>query len=443
MKSLGRARLVIVLALTLVSVSASLASRPYILLGPSDNIAFDQPRVAVRVEDLSTPQAPVPDLANTWLLDTGSQGLMAVGYAVDELNAAGYVTEGVYLEQGVAGYQAFDVSAEYDFSFAGTVGLAYTLTDVRLMSDASVNFGGFSGIVGMSALLYRVTTLDMAAMKGGEWGFDYMGVEFSATPPASNGHRYSAPMTLVDFPPSGQIDPNDPLPTYAPVPFLDIETVHNGLTVSGAFLADTGAQVSMISTDTAIALGMDTNGDGELDGGEVLEWIEIEGVGGSVWVPIVAMDEIRLPTDQGVDLIWTDLQVLVVDISVDEADPIVGIFGCELLTTGWLAAVWGDPGDPNTPENGYIQKVHLDFNDADNMVGEILLDITADLDVVVGFEGDLNDDGSVGLIDLNMMLIDWGKSGAAISDPRTDVNGDGTVGIEDLNAVLIDWGKSL
>ncbi len=54
--------------------------------------------------------------------------------------------------------------------------------------------------------------------------------------------------------------------------------------------------------------------------------------------------------------------------------------------------------------------------------------------------GDLNEDGAVDIVDLNMLLIDWGKTGG-FSDARSDANGDGTVDIVDLNTVLIDWGK--
>ena len=55
--------------------------------------------------------------------------------------------------------------------------------------------------------------------------------------------------------------------------------------------------------------------------------------------------------------------------------------------------------------------------------------------------GDLNEDGTVDIIDLNMVLIDWSKSGD-FTDPRSDANGDGTVDIVDLNTVLIDWSKT-
>ncbi len=56
--------------------------------------------------------------------------------------------------------------------------------------------------------------------------------------------------------------------------------------------------------------------------------------------------------------------------------------------------------------------------------------------------GDLNGDLIIDITDLNMVLIDWSKSGAAITDSRSDTNSDGTVDITDLNNVLIDWGKT-
>ena len=57
-------------------------------------------------------------------------------------------------------------------------------------------------------------------------------------------------------------------------------------------------------------------------------------------------------------------------------------------------------------------------------------------------DGDLNRSGAVDIVDLNMVLIDWGKTGSAICDPRTDVYADGIINIVDLNVVLIDWGKT-
>ena len=61
--------------------------------------------------------------------------------------------------------------------------------------------------------------------------------------------------------------------------------------------------------------------------------------------------------------------------------------------------------------------------------------------IIAGFLGDLNDDGFVGQFDLDIVLGQWGKTGAEITDPRADPNGDDFVGQFDLDYVLADWGE--
>jgi hypothetical protein len=51
--------------------------------------------------------------------------------------------------------------------------------------------------------------------------------------------------------------------------------------------------------------------------------------------------------------------------------------------------------------------------------------------------GDLNQDGHVGIADLNMVLSDFGNTVAPMTGG--DVDWDGYVGITDLNSVLSDW----
>ena len=65
-------------------------------------------------------------------------------------------------------------------------------------------------------------------------------------------------------------------------------------------------------------------------------------------------------------------------------------------------------------------------------------------DIVAGggaLAGDLNLDGVVDIVDLNIVLIEWGSTNPL--DLRADTFGDGVIAIEDLNAVLIDWGQSV
>lgn len=403
MNSLGRS-FPLVIALVVLSCFQSVHADPYIVLGPSDNFALDQPRVYVEVVDGETSLGP--ELANTYLLDTGAQGLMHVGLAANELLAAGYDdTAAVYDETGIAGPMPYNVSAPYDLRFAGSSGTPiYTLPHVRMLSDELGNFGGFNGIIGTPALMNRVTELDMTAMKGDDpgglgLGLGFMGVSFPDAMPAGDGHRYSVPLELRNFPQTGQRNITDPLPTYGPLPFAEVTAGNGGQDVTGSFVVDTGAQASIISTQTAISLGMDTNGNGVLDGDEVLSMVEIGGVGGTIQAPLVAMDSLAVGTDQGVDLVWTDLNVLVMDITAAPGEtPLSGIFGCDLLTSGWTAAVLGAMGDIDlsgldllalgesggpVPDAGYLNQVYFNFLNGDSQAGSMVLDLNAGVDNVV------------------------------------------------------------
>lgn len=51
--------------------------------------------------------------------------------------------------------------------------------------------------------------------------------------------------------------------------------------------------------------------------------------------------------------------------------------------------------------------------------------------------GDLDNDGFVGITDLNLVLSNWNEN--PTDDPAADPTGDGFVGIEDLNIVLANW----
>lgn len=52
--------------------------------------------------------------------------------------------------------------------------------------------------------------------------------------------------------------------------------------------------------------------------------------------------------------------------------------------------------------------------------------------------GDLDGDGFVGIVDLNIVLSNWNLSVPPGNTPA-DTNDDGFVGIEDLNTVLGNW----
>ncbi len=362
-------------------------------LGPSDNVALDQPRVAVEV---LTPLVDDPDyydtgdwgsvgpsIFNTLLLDTGANGVLLMATAVDDLSQAPYEyeTQGVFLEAGVAGDHLMDISVPYRFDFAGTDGVRSTLFDARLLSDSENDFSIFGpwGLAGMPTMVNRVTTLDMSVWSTTAENPElFMGVDFSDDLPEDNGHRYSVAVdNRVQFDPEDQTVSGES-PVWGDIPFLTAIPTSNGVGLEGNFLLDTGAQLSVISEDMAFSLGLDVSGDGSFDD-EAIRFETVGGVGGTVTAPVLYLDEVRVPTEEGVDLVWTDLQWLVLDISVPgETATLDGVFGCDLLTSGWVEAYF------DGAEDGYFQQVHFDFREMEtNGTGAIYFDLTPAVDVVI------------------------------------------------------------
>jgi hypothetical protein len=342
------------------------ASGEYVELGPAASIALDQPRVAVEVYIPDPEHSFGPSINNTWLLDTGAQALLAAGGATTEMRALGYSTMGTYDELGLGGSTTYDVSAVYNFDFAGNSGVRNTLEDVRILSHDTASFGGFGGIVGMVAMANRVSSLDLTPMSNTPFP-DLISVEFSGSVPGGAGHRYAVDLDLQAFPASG--DP--PLPSYGPLPFIDVEFQHGSTTLGGSQVLDTGAQFTLLSTQVGLDLGLDTNGNGDFDEGDDA-WsheFELGGVGGTEMVPFLVVDKLLLGTMGGIDLIWTDVVIGFVDI-----DPsILGVLGSDILTSGYLT----------DPDGGYINQIHLDFTDSDNLNGVMYLDLNPNHDNVI------------------------------------------------------------
>ncbi len=87
--------------------------------------------------------------------------------------------------------------------------------------------------------------------------------------------------------------------------------------------------------------------------------------------------------------------------------------------------------------NAFLKLRSQDYN-----IGELAAQLWIDTTPTAEYrDGDRNKDLFVDIIDLNMVLIDWGKSGGFV-DANSDGNEDGTIDIVDLNLVLIDWGKT-
>lgn len=351
------------LGILLIAV-LSAYSRPFVELGNSDGLALDQPRVAVEFAD-GNGTSLGPDLANSFLLDTGAERILIAGNALSELKLNGYQTNAQIIEQGVSGFTAFDVSKPYQLNFAGTSGQVQTLEGVRALSNPSSNFGSFGGIVGMPGMAGRVVSMDFTGFGGDDIFSAFVGVAFTDFIPESKGHRYTIPLQLIDFP----IAEPDPPTTATGIPFMTAIVHAPTAKRRGRLLLDTGGQISILSEHFAFALGLDRDGDGNFEN-EAVTFTEIGGIGGAVTVPILDFGDIAIPTGEGTDLIWKNVQGIVLEIH-----PLIdGIFGSDLLTSGWLEAFLG--GD-----DGYIGQAHCDFREAAKHRGTLLLDINPALDI--------------------------------------------------------------
>jgi len=527
-------------------------------LGPSDNIALDQPRVAMELAKDVDPDPDVeqwesvgPTAFNTMLLDTGANGVLAMATAVADMKQPPipYVTEGTFVEIGVAGNHEMDISAAYRFDFAGSSGERNTITQrinlgrhngpdnqailtdstkawgvdelkdqivrnlddgsegvitgntrttitaalsggtdnhwgagdhydvvwgdhdgsdnqgvltdsgkswtvdefkdlvvmnlddgskgliesntedtitaalaggmendwdsddrydivsletVRILSDSHNDFSQFGpwGLVGMPAMVDRVTTLDMTGWSGG--GTDladlYMVTSFSndlPAEPAGQSHRYAVSLdNRISFDPNdqvvacapGDLECSESPPVWGDVPFLTAAPKYRGVMQEGNFLFDTGAQMSIISNHLALDIGLDSNGDGVLDRNDdsFVTTQAVGGVGGQISVPVFAIDEVHVPAEQvatgdDVELVWTDLQWLVLDIPTPEDQPSLdGIFGSDLITSGWFHAFFY-PGQPD----GFIDRAHFDFREMPEQgKGTLYLDLNELVDHV-------------------------------------------------------------
>jgi len=316
-----------------------------------------------------------PLFLNEYLLDTGASGILAGANASAELRGLGFQEVATYVDFGVAGPQATQVSAAYDFNFAGSDGVPLTLPGVRMQTSGG-DFAFYSGIAGMPLMAGRTVGLDLAAQA--DMTALRIGVAFGtpyAVAPAA--HQYSVPLTMYEFPATGQQNPTDPLPANAVLPFAPVQLQYGSTRVAGNFLLDTGAQQCILSRTMAFELGLDVNGNGDLDD-EAISFQTVAGVGGTIEIPVLRIDALSLKATNDVDILFRDVVVGIVDI--DAAVP--GVLGMNILNSGWeihaLNTFLGlDPGPP-----GVFDRVDLDFRGG-SLQGEMRLSLDPGRDAFI------------------------------------------------------------
>ncbi|MEM6393114.1 MAG: retropepsin-like aspartic protease [Planctomycetota bacterium] len=377
-------------------------------LGRADGFAIDQPRVVVRFDTPDdAPGSPQnfpddPTGGFTFIADTGASGVLLAAGAHNDLFSLGtinYPIAGTYLEQGVAGFEPVDVTEPLDTTVSAFGGLdailggpggalpgdvtTFQLPNIAGLDAPNLNLGGFDGIIGMPALADRTTVVDLQTISGGSFGFDLIRVGFTddasgLTLPTGTQHEFSFSKFLIQ-PEAGQVGPDGPIPSSEDLPLLGGIGVGNGDTnndglidnldtattpTAKPFLFDTGAQLTLISSQVAIDLGIDPND-------PTLETLEVAGVGGTTEIPVALVDRFSITADStdgsaGDTLLFRQVPVGIIDIPGLDVD---GILGFNFFTTGYLDALLAglaDPDDPDAAVDGAFLQMLLNFENPDN-----------------------------------------------------------------------------
>ncbi|MEM1213165.1 MAG: retropepsin-like aspartic protease [Planctomycetota bacterium] len=372
--------------------------------GRADGFAIDQPRAVVSFTDPNTSDRFPEDATTgfTFIADTGASGvLLAAGAHLDlfasvfgDASTSGslnYPIAGNYFEQGVGGFEPVDVTQPLDMTVSAFTGLngllggsdndplgntpVFQITNTQGLDAPDLDLGSFDGIVGMPAMNGRTVVVDLQTITGStSTGFeDLGGIEASydlihvgfhdsnngATPfNAAPGtqHTFSFSQFPIDAA-AGQDGPTGPLPSSANLPLLGgIEVNDSGSITDLPFLFDTGAQLTLVSSDVARANGIDP-----LD--PTLDSLAVSGVGGTVEIPVALINSFTFHTNEGNELRFTDVPVGIIDIPGLDVD---GILGFNFFTTGYLEPLLeglNDTGSPLADENGAFLQMLLDFED--------------------------------------------------------------------------------
>jgi hypothetical protein len=373
----------------------------------ADFMSADQPRVAWILEDPNNPGdegAIGPELLPYAVLDTGANGIVLgdgayltlAGYNYNRYQRAVRPGTGEYVqyeEIGVAGSQLIDLLAPYHLNIGSKSSTqmgqaAFAIDNANILGAVirndngtaigAADFGSFSAIIGMPAMIGRVTEIDLRVTAGDFIpgnsipDFDYLMADFHTALPAVTANSLHVDLMPLILPPStgGSQHPDDPKPTFADVPLLSVTANRhvNGTTLSQTrnLLLDTGAQTTILSTTMVTAMGydldpesstndiVDLNGDGKIDDAD---YLPVGGLGGTSLMPLILVSELVLPTQEGIDIIAKNVVVGVLDIGGEGEDALLdGVLGMNILDSGYLDLIFAGNG-----EYGRFTHIYFDF----------------------------------------------------------------------------------
>jgi len=316
-----------------------------------------------------------------------------------------------------------------------------TLTGTPILLPSPANPNGLAADVYMDDALLNLTSL----VPGLSVAIPNLDFVRAGTPlMASNTTGLvQVPLTLS----GGSSDPSvSGAVTEAPVPILNGLTLSNGNSTQGGqrFLLDTGAQMTIISTATAEALGLDLS--------HPITTAKVEGIGGSEQVPGFTIKELDVP-DLGGTLRFLNVPVFVLNVAngadgvlgmnildsatamqydpYNSAGPLLSLYFGPATSPATSIPVTGTPGSGSTGGNGLTPTSNnLPFGSAINGTNVPFLQVNSARisgSVFLDFNHNgVQDSGEPGLAGVTV-YIDLNHDGQLDSgDPTTVTGADGS-----------------
>jgi len=365
--------------------------------------AWDQPELYGLIKD-GNDILPFgsEDVAVEFFVDTGSSGVVLSKVIVDAFGIGWADFEGYYTETGIAGTEEGDVTRPFTIKLIN--GSLWTVPEDVTESDFD-DYGEFNlwarriideleewdpiNIVGMPVISQRVMDIDPTPIAELDRLRTYLLPHGDPNIPTDQLNAHVA-LRLVNFLPD-EPPPGETFPSSADNPVIpNIVVRHGGNSSVGTWLLDTGASASFISIAQANAIGLTqyTSLDDILDANDYDFSTEVGGIGGTAVVPGYLVDQVRVPTLEGLELVFEDIELLVIDVA-----GLDGVFGMNCLVPS--LSLFREVDGP-----GYFERIVIDTANA--VMG---LDVFDDA-FIVQSNPDLDGDGDVDADDAAIMVAD-------------------------------------
>jgi len=389
--------------------------------------AWDQPELWGILKDGGDILPPgSDDIATQFFVDTGSSGLVISKIIVDEFGIGWPDFIGYYVEVGIGGDEVGDVTRPFTVKLLN--GSISTVPEEPEESDFD-DYGEFNlwarqvadvlelwdpiNIAGMPVIGQRVMVIDPTPLA------ELDRIQTFLLPAGDPGIptaqlNVHVPITLVNFMPD-QPPPGQTFPSSADNPMIPNVVLKHGLLEStGTWLLDTGAASSFISIAQANAVDLSDKTTLEEMIAEADFVSEVGGIGGTIIVPGFLVDEVRVPTTDGFDLVFRDVELAVIDVA-----GLDGVFGINFLVPSM--SLFREVEGP-----GYFERIVID-----TAAGVMGLDIFDDAFFIVT-AGDLDGDGDVDLDDAALFVAAMNGPGQPPGDAAADLDEDGDCDLADL-----------